>query len=91
MGTIPGPIISFRISQPELNGAVAPAFAQIPEQAKTVSNQIADDWRRMAAQIRASVAQGAISTGQEVEARKNLVSILDRQLTGHRQLNELST
>src|SRR5580658_8388005 len=91
MGSIPGPVISFRISQPELAGAVQPAFAQIRQQSQTVSNQIADDWKRMAAQIRASMAQGAMSTAQEADARRNIVSVLDRQLTGYRQLNEIST
>src|ERR1700734_863933 len=90
MGTIPGPIISFRFSGAELSGAVQPALQQIRQQSQTISNQIADDWKRMAAQIRASMAQGAMSTAQEVDARKNLVSVLDRQLTGYRQLNELS-
>jgi hypothetical protein len=91
VGTIPGPIITFRISQPELNAAVQPAFQQIRQQSQTVSNQIADDWKRMAAQIRASMAQGAMSTAQEADARRNIVSVLDRQLTGYRQLNEIST
>src|SRR5580704_12318192 len=90
MGTIPGPIIQFRFSQPEIDAAVRPAFQQIRQQSQTVSNQIADDWKRMAAQIRASMAQGAMSTAQEAEARKNIVSVLDRQITGYRQLYELS-
>ena len=90
MGTIPGPIIQFRISQPELAGAIQPALQQIRQQSQTISNGIAEDWKRMAAQIRASMAQGAMSTAQEVDARKNLVSVLDRQITGYRQLYELS-
>jgi hypothetical protein len=90
VGTIPGPIIQFRISQPELNGAVQPALQQIRQQSQTISNQIADDWKRMAAQIRASMAQGAMSTAQEADARRNLVAVLDRQITGYRQLNEFS-
>jgi hypothetical protein len=90
MGTIPGPIITFRISQPELNAAVQPAFQQVRDQARTVSSQIADDWKRMAAQIRASVAQGAISNAQEADARKNIVSILQRELTLHSDLSNAS-
>jgi hypothetical protein len=90
MGSIPGPVITFRISQPELNAAVQPAFQQVRQQAQTVSNQIADDWKRMAAQIRASVAQGAVSTAQETDARKNIISILQRELTLHSDLSNAS-
>ena len=90
MGTIPAPIITFRISQPELNAAVQQAFQQVRDQARTVSSQIADDWKRMAAQIRASVAQGAISNAQEADARKNIVSILQRELTLHSDLSNAS-
>jgi hypothetical protein len=90
MGTIPGPIISFRISQPELAGAVQPAFQQIRQQAQTVSNQIADDWKRMAAQIRASVAQGIAGDKEVLAQRTQLLSILDRQISGYNKLNELS-
>jgi hypothetical protein len=91
MGTIPGPIISFRISQPELAGAIQPALQQIRQQSQTISNGIAEDWKRMAAQIRASMAQGLAGTAEEKNLRTQLVSLLDRQITGYRQLNELST
>jgi|HubBroStandDraft_6_1064221.scaffolds.fasta_scaffold00211_22 hypothetical protein len=91
MGSIPGPIISFRISQPELAGAVQPAFQQIRQQAQTVSNQIADDWKRMAAQIRASVAQGISGDKEVLAQRTQLLAILDRQLSGYNKLNEIST
>jgi hypothetical protein len=91
MGTIPGPIIQFRISQPELNAAVQPAFQQMRDQARTVSNQISDDWKRMAAQIRASVAQGITGDKEIVAQRTQLLSILDRQISGYNRLNELST
>ena len=91
MGTIPGPIISFRFSGAEIQGAVQPAFQQIRQQAQTVSNQIADDWKRMAAQIRASVAQGVAGDKEIVAQRTQLLGILDRQITGYNRLNELST
>src|SRR5580658_3792036 len=91
MGTIPGPIISFRFSGAEIQGAVQPAFQQIRQQAQTVSNQIADDWKRMAAQIRASVAQGIAGDKEIVAQRTQLLGILDRQITGYNRLNELST
>jgi hypothetical protein len=91
MGTIPGPIITFRISQPELNAAVQPAFQQMRDQARTVSNQIADDWKRMAAQIRASVAQGIVGDKEIVAQRTQLLSILDKELSGLRTRNELTT
>src|ERR1700723_729874 len=90
MGTIPGPIITFRISQPELNAAVQPAFQQVRDQARTVSSQIAADWKPIAAQIRASVAQGVAGDKEIVAQRTQLLSILDRQISGHNRLNELS-
>jgi hypothetical protein len=91
MGTIPGPIISFRFNGAEIQGAVQPAFQQIRQQAQTVSNQIADDWKRMAAQIRASVATGLAGEKEIVAQRTQLLGILDRQITGYNRLNELST
>jgi hypothetical protein len=90
MGSIPGPIISFRFSGAEIQGAVQPAFQQVRDQARTVSNQIADDWKRMAAQIRASVAQGIAGDKEIVAQRTQLLSILDRQISGYNRLNELS-
>jgi len=90
MGTIPGALIEFRFSQPSLTGAVQPAFQQVREQARTVSNQIADDWKRMAAQIRASVAQGIVGDKEILASRTQLLAILDRQLSGYNKLNELS-
>jgi hypothetical protein len=91
MGTIPGPIISFRFSGAEIQGAVQPAFQQVRDQARTVSNQIADDWKRMAAQIRASVAQGIAGDREIVAQRTQLLGILDRQISGYTKLNELSS
>lgn len=91
MGSVPGPIISFRISQPELAGAVQPALQQIRSQSQTVSSAIAEDWKRMAAQIRASMAQGLASDKETVGLRTQLIGILDRQISGYRALNELST
>src|ERR1700722_17761852 len=91
MGTIPGPIIQFRISQPELSGAVQPALQQVRQQSLSISNSIADDWKRLAAQIRASMAQGLSSDKETLQTRTNLIGILDKQISGYRQLNELST
>src|ERR1700677_2902594 len=91
MGSIPGPIIQFRISQPELSGAVQPALQQVRQQSLSISNSIADDWKRLAAQIRASMAQGLSTDKETLQTRTNLIGILDRQISGYRQLNELST
>jgi hypothetical protein len=90
MGSIPGPIISFRISGPELQGAMQPALQDLRQQARTVSNQIADDWKRMAAQIRASVATGISGDREVLAQRTQLLAILDRQLSGYNKLNEIS-
>ncbi len=90
MGSIPGPIIQFRISQPELNAAVQPAFAQVRQQSQSLTNGIAEDWKRMAAQIRASVAQGLSADKETVALRTQIIGMLDRQIAGYRALNELS-
>ena len=90
MGSIPiGPVIEFRFSQPYLQGSTIPALQQVREQAKTVSNQIADDWKRMAAQIRASMAQG-LGPRRKVAQRTQLISILDQEISGLRKRNELT-
>ena len=91
MGSIPGPIITFRVSGPELAGAVQPALQQVRQQSQLISNQIADDWKRMAAQIRASMASGLSTDKETVATRTQLISILDRQISGYGKLNELST
>jgi len=91
MGTIPGALIEFRFSMPSLSGSINPALQQVRDQAKTVSNQIADDWKRMAVQIRASVAQDALGTRDLVTARQSLITILDKEISGLRTRNELTT
>src|ERR1700723_2166134 len=90
MGTLPGPIISFRFSAEDVSSAVAPAFQQVRQQSQSISNAIAEDWRRMAAQIRASIAQGASGEKEILASRTQLLSILDRQIAGYNKLNELS-
>jgi hypothetical protein len=89
MGSIPGPIISFRVSS-DISGAIRPALDQIKREAKTASTQIADDWRRMAAQLRATVAQGALPEKEILASRKEIVSVLDKEITGLRTRNELT-
>ena len=91
MGTIPGALIEFRFSMPSLTGSVNPALQQVRDQARTVSNQIADDWKRMAAQIRASMAQGLAPEKELVASRTQLISILDREISGLRTRNDLTT
>lgn len=90
MGTVPGPIISFRFSTEDVSSAIAPAFQQVRQQSQSVSNAIAEDWKRMAAQIRASIAQGASSEKEILSSRTQLLGVLDRQISGYAKLNELS-
>lgn len=90
MSSIPGPVIVFRVSQPELQGAINPALQQIRQQAKSVSDGIAADWKRMAAQMRASVSQDAIGTKDLASSRQQLVSVLDKEIAGLRMRNELT-
>ena len=88
MGSIPGPVIVFRIDQPGLSAAVAPAMQQLRSQAQATTNAIADDWKRLSAQIRASLSTG-VSTQREMTAEQSkLVGILDQQIGVLRQRND---
>ena len=87
MGSIPAAILRFQIGGPELSGAIRPALDQIKREAKVTSEQIAEDWKRMAAQIRATVATEASGTNEIAAARKDLVNVLGRQLSLHSDLS----
>jgi len=90
MGSIQGPLIRFVIDTPGLSAAVGPAMQQLRDQARSTSAAIADDWKRMSAQIRAEAAIG-ISSQQTLNAeRQKVVGILDREIAGLRQRNELT-
>src|ERR1700733_12993305 len=90
MGSIQGPLIRFVIDTPGLSAAVGPAMQQLRDQARSTSAAIADDWKRMSAQIRAEAAIG-ISSQQTLNAeRQKVVGILDREMAGLRQRNELT-
>jgi hypothetical protein len=91
MSSIPGPIIVFRVGGDDLSGALRPQFDKIKNDAKAASNQIAADWQRMSAQIRAGIATEAISTKEVVAARKDLVATLDKEIAGLRTRNDLTT
>jgi hypothetical protein len=90
VSSVPGPIISFRVGT-EFSGAIRPVLDQIKTEAKAASQQIADDWKRMAAQIRASVTTEASGTKEIAAQRQQLVSILDKEISGLRTRNELTT
>lgn len=63
---------------------------QLRAQAKATQSAIAEDWKRMAAQIRASIATG-VSSQREMTAEQNkLVGILDRQISVLRQRDSLT-
>ena len=89
MSSIPGPIISFRVSS-DISGTIRPALDQIKREAQNTSRQIADDWKRMAAQIRATTALGSGTEQQIAASRKELVSVLDKEIAGLRTRNDLS-
>ena len=91
MSSIAGPIIVFRVGGDDLSGALRPQFDKIKNDAKAASQQIAADWQRMSAQIRAGIATEAISTKEVVAARKDLVATLDKEIAGLRTRNDLTT
>ena len=89
MSSVPGPIISFRIG-PEFSGAIRPALDQIKREAQATTQQIADDWKRMAAQIRASVATESGGVKEITASRKELIGILRTQLSLQGDLSNAS-
>ena len=86
-----GPLIQFRFDVPQSAGAAAAVFDPVKKQARETSAQVADEWRRMAAQIRASTAQGILSTKEEASLRQSVVAVLEREVGVLRQKNELSS
>jgi hypothetical protein len=90
MASIPGPIIRFSVDAPQLSGAVQGAMQQIRQQSQQTGQAVAEDWKRYAAQIRASVAQGALGDKEILALRQQTVSILDKEITGLRTRNDLT-
>src|SRR6185312_13443481 len=81
MGSDPtGPVIVFRVDASGVAPQVDQALNEVRAKTKTATAQIADDWKRMAAQIRASVAQGASSEKDITLARQQTVSVLSREI-----------
>ena len=90
MSTVPGPIIRFQIDTPGLSAAVGPAMQQIRDQTKATTAAIADEWKRTAAQIRASIATGTSTQREMTAEQQKLVGVLDRQIGMLRQRNDLT-
>src|SRR3984957_6347974 len=90
MGSLPGPIITFRIASESVAPAIDAPLREVRAKSQAVTDGIAADWKRAAAQIRASIAQNASDTTALAAGRQNLVAILDKEITGLRTRNELS-
>jgi hypothetical protein len=90
MSSIPGPIIRFVVDTPGLAAAVAPAMQQVRQQAQATSAAIADDWKRMSAQIRASIATGVTTQTEMRLEQQKLVGVLDQQISVLRTRNDLT-
>jgi hypothetical protein len=78
------------IDTPGLSSAVGPAMQQLRDQTKATTAAIADEWRQTAAKIRASIAQGALSQADITRSQRELIGVLDTQITRLRQRNELT-
>lgn len=91
MASIPGPIITFKFDLPQSASAAQGAFEPVKKEARQTTAQIADDWKRMAARIRADAAQGVLTTKQEADARSAVVSRLELQIRAMNRLGELNT
>lgn len=90
MSSIPGPIIQFRIGGAELAGNLRPALDQIKNEAKAASQQIAEQWRVMAGQIRASIVTEASGTKEIAAQRQQLISVLNQELSLRAKATEMS-
>ncbi|MGA8224180.1 MAG: hypothetical protein WB780_21215 [Candidatus Acidiferrales bacterium] len=90
MGSIPGPVIKFRIDGPALSGAVKPAMDQVRAQAKSASDAVAEDWRVAAAKIRASMVTGISDNKEILSSRQQLVSVLNSEIEGLRVRDQLT-
>jgi hypothetical protein len=89
-GFVPGPVIRFTVDAPGLSQAVAPAMQDVKNQARATSQAIADDWRRMAAQMRAATVQGAMSQRDLNSVHGALVVSLDKEINLLRQRETLT-
>ncbi len=87
MSSIPGPIIVFRVGGQDLSGALRPEFDKIKNDAKATSSQIAQEWQVMSAKIRASIATEASGTKEITASRKELIGVLQQQLSLHGDLS----
>ncbi|MGH9712651.1 MAG: hypothetical protein ACRD5M_05055 [Candidatus Acidiferrales bacterium] len=90
MGSIPGPVIRFRLDQASVSAGIKPAMNEIRAAAKTTSDAVAEDWRRAAAQIRASVSTAAVGDKDILAARTELVATLNKEIEGLRTRESLT-
>lgn len=91
MGLTPnGPVILFRFDVPQSASAAQAVFEPVKKEARQTTAQIADDWKRMSAQIRAAMATESMSTREIAAARRSIVDVLSREISLHRTKAELS-
>jgi hypothetical protein len=86
-----GPIVRLILDTSAISGsAVAPGLQDIRKQSQQATSAIADDWKRMAAQIRAEATAGLSNQRELTTERQKLIGILDKEISGLRQRNELT-
>ncbi len=90
MGSIPGPVLSIRIDAASLTSSLSGAMQSVRDQTRQAAAASAEEWKRAAAQIRATVAQGIAGDKEVVAQRQQLVSILNRELDLLRSRNDLT-
>lgn len=91
MSSIPGPVVRLIIDAPGITAPLREVMDQVKSQARTTSQTVAEDWRRMAAQIRASIATEAGGVKDITTARQQLVGVLEKDISLLRQRGELNT
>jgi hypothetical protein len=90
MGSVPGPVIKFRIDSAAISGAVKPAFDEVRTKAKTTSDAIAAEWKTMTAQVRANIASGFAVEKDVVAQRQQIVATLNKEIEGLRTREQLT-
>src|SRR5579871_6869606 len=87
---IGGPVIRFSIDAAGITSPIPEAMNQVRAQAKKTSQDIADDWKRMAAQLRATTALGLAPENGVVAAREQLVQNLRTEVSLLQQRGQLT-
>lgn len=94
MGSIAGPIISFRFNAPsaqqaakQLSNVVGSTMAQA---SKSSANQFVSDWQAAAAKLRASISSEKLGLNSITQAREKIISLAQKEMAVLEKKNSLT-